>query len=51
MSSSHLESVALGLVAESKGILAADETVPRTGPGGVGTGCSAASDYEFESNQ
>ena len=28
MSSSHLESVALGLVAESKGILAAGETVP-----------------------
>ena len=28
MSSSHLESVALALVAESKGILAADETVP-----------------------
>ena len=28
MSSSHLESVALALVAEGKGILAADETVP-----------------------
>ena len=28
MSSSHLETVALALVAEGKGILAADETVP-----------------------
>jgi fructose-bisphosphate aldolase class I len=28
MSSSHLESVALALVAEGKGILAADETIP-----------------------
>ena len=28
MSSSHLESVARALVAEGKGILAADETVP-----------------------